>query len=418
MPRWNSAVSAALLVLSLAGRAQAGGAAFLDAELLGGQFFYRGASSSFGGLAQFNGGYAHEFSERSTAFATYQGDYKGFKDVNDLAGGGTLFQQSMDHRVSLKLERKIGERLSLKPRLSYSKEFFRETNDEQWGKGLYDYDRLGVGLVADWPLGRKERPASLSVGYNFFSTSYPNYKSLFSKFGAEVASVNLGGQSNPGSRTLDTLSHQINVDLSAEFSESWNVWTSYNLALRFFRDQHIIDSEARYLSAGRFDQSHSIDAGVGWKPERIFPMFRERIKTSWNLGYRFERSASNQNHFDTDPAIMTFVPNYYAYVENSLTPGVQAVFLPSNASVSLGYTFSLRNYLDRLVQDSDGQYQGEKLSQTNHLISLSASLPIMKRLSFKTSFQWRLSRANTAYEKTYRYNYGSAQYFAGLAFSL
>ena len=413
----GSWAAAALIAFFPAG-AHARGAVFLDAELLGGQFFYREASSSFGGLARFDGGYAHEMSERWTAFANYQGGYKGFKDVNDLVGGGTLFQQSMDHRVSLKVERRIGERLTLKPRVAYSKEFFRETNDEKWGKGLYDFDRMGIGLVADYRLGGEERPALLSAGYNFFSTAYPNYKTLFSKFGAEVASVSLGGQSNPGSRTLDTLSHQFNVDLTKEFSGRWNAWSSYNFSLRSFPDQFIIDSQARYLSDKRLDQSHSLDAGVGYKPERTFSLLRARIKTSSNLGYRFEWSASNQNHFDTDPAILTFVPNYYDYVENSLSPGVQALVSPLDLAISLGYNLSIRNYLDRRVQDSDGQYQGATLSQTNHMVSLGASLPIFKRLLFKTSFQWRLSRANTAYEKTYRYNYGSAQYFAGLAYSL
>lgn len=418
MARGACAALAALIVSYPACLAHARGAVFLDAELLGGQFFYREASSSFGGLARFDGGYAHEMSEHWAAFANYQGGYKGFKDVNDLVGGGTLFQQSMDHRVSLKVERKIGERLALKPRLAYSKEFFRETNDEKWGRGLYDFDRMGMGLVADYRLGGEERPALLSVGYNFFFTAYPNYKTLFSKFGAETASVSLGGQSNPGSRTLDTLSHQFNVDLNKEFSKRWNAWSSYNFALRSFSDQFIIDSQARYLSDKRLDQSHSVDADVGYKPRRIFEVFQARLRTAWNLGYRFEWSTSNQNHFDTDPAILTFVPSYYDYMENSVSPRVQAVLLPLNLTLSLGYHLAIRNYLDRLAQDSDGQYQGAKLDQTNHLVSLGVSLPIVKSLLFKTSFQWRLSRANTAYEKTYRYNYGSAQYFAGIAYSL
>lgn len=409
---------AAFLVSTAVGRASAGGAVFLDAELLGGQFFYREASSSFGGLAKLDGGYAYQASERSTVFATYQGGYKGFKDVNDLVGGGTLFQQSMDHRVSLKLEHKVLERLSIKPRFSYSKEFFRETNDEKWGRGLYDYDRLGMGVVADYHFGEERRPMTLSAGYNFFSTAYPNYQTLFSKFGAEVASVSLGGQSNPGSRTMDTSAHQFNIDLNGEFSERWSAWSSYNLALRSFDDQFVIDSQARYLSDKRLDQSHSVDAGVGYKPRRIFEVFQARLRTAWNFGYRFEWSASNQNHFDTDPAILTFVPSYYDYIENSVSPRVQAVLLPLNLSLSLGYNLAIRNYLDRLAQDSDGQYQGAKLDQTNHLVSLGVSLPIVKSLLFKTSFQWRLSRANTAYEKTYRYNYGSAQYFAGIAYSL
>ena len=109
---------------------------FMDAEVLGGQFFFQEAASSFGGIASLTFGPAWKVSDRSTLFGSYSGNYKGFKDVHDLVGGGQLFQESMDHRLTLKWSRQLSETWAIKPRISYTKEFFRENKDEKWGKGV------------------------------------------------------------------------------------------------------------------------------------------------------------------------------------------------------------------------------------------------------------------------------------------
>ena len=70
----------------------------------------------------------------------------------ELAGGGTLFQQSANGSLGAKWVKRFDGGWSLKPRVGLRQEFFRETVDEKWGRGLYDFQRgitrLAARLVA------------------------------------------------------------------------------------------------------------------------------------------------------------------------------------------------------------------------------------------------------------------------------
>lgn len=378
--------------------------AFLDAEVLGGQFFFQDAASSFGGIASLTFGPAWKVSDRSTLFGSYNGSYKGFKDVHDLVGGGQLFQESMDHRLSLKWARQLSETWALKPRFSYTKEFFRETKDEQWGKGLYDYDRMGGGLAAERNGMLLDRPSRLSFGYNLFWTKYPNYQSLASLFGQELAS------SGPGSRTLDTLSHDLSFEGSLGLSEKWDSWLSYTLSLRDFTDQRVVNQSGSYESFNRSDLANQVNLGFGFKPERrVFG-----LQPSLSLSYRLDFFHSNQNHFDTSQN--QFLPNYYDYLEHGINLSGE-LGSQAGTKASLGYSYSTRGYQDRLAQNTNGLYLGDKLSQETHLISFTLGYPLYRELLAKASGQWKQVLANTAFEKTYRYTFSAMNYFAGLGYS-
>lgn len=384
---------------------------FLDAELLGGQFMYRGSASSFGGIAKVTGGPAFSLSEKSSLFLTYDGNYNGFKSVSDLVGGDQLFQQSMDHTARVKYKYAVSDTWSLKPSIAYTKEFFRETKDETWGKGLYDFDRLTAGVDSEWKMELFQRPASLVASYHFFRTTYPNFRSLGSSLGQEIAT-------NPGSRTLDTLAHQLGGGGSIQLSPAWTLSSSYDLTFRSFVDQKIINSDAQYGTNNRLDIVNGLGIGASFVPQRewTMPMLGTKLRGGMELGYHVEYLQSNQNHFDTDPSLNFFNEAFYDYLDNSISATFSA-FFANKAQVSFGYNLDFRSYLKRHVQDANGQYLAPTLNQTTHILSLTASYPIAKGFSWKIAGHWQKSESNMAFERTYRYNYGAAQYFAGVGYS-
>lgn len=397
-----------LLVLALAFTPAASKAgefsAFLDAEFLGGQFFYQNAASAFGGTAAMTFGPAWKISDRSTLFASYDGNYKGFKDIHDLVGGGQLFQESMDHRLSFKWARQLSDIWTIKPRLSYTKELFKETRDEKWTKGLYDYDRYGAGLAAERNGNIAGFPSRLSAGYNAFWTRYPNYKSLASLFGNELASV------GPGSRTLDTISHDLTFESAFGISPRWDSWLGYTASFRTFTDQYLANSAGGYDSTLRNDFDHQINLGTGFRPNWQLAGFRPSL----SLDYRLELFQSNQNHLDTNQN--QFLQGYYDFLDHAVNISGE-VASKGNSKATLSYSYSRRAYQERLAQDADGLYLSETLTQATHLVSLSLSRPIYRGLSLRASGHWKRVLANTTYEKAYRYTFSAMHYFVGVGFS-
>src|SRR5580658_1170962 len=122
----------------------------VNAQLLGGQYFYNGADHSFGAVASLLAAPYMKFNDQWSLVPLYSGNYNGTQQVQDLIGGGTLFQESQDHTASLKLIRSFEDGWKIKAIGSYSAQFLRETTDENWGDGLYDNRRASGGAETEY----------------------------------------------------------------------------------------------------------------------------------------------------------------------------------------------------------------------------------------------------------------------------
>src|SRR5579871_471916 len=123
-----------------------------------------------------------KFNDQWSLVPFYIGSYNGTKQVTDLIGGGTLFQESQDHTGSLKLIRSFDNGLKLKAIGSYGAQFLRETTDESWGNGLYDNRRTSGGAEAEWSWAKDQ---SVRLAYDYYAIRFPNYTSLESQGDAE-----------------------------------------------------------------------------------------------------------------------------------------------------------------------------------------------------------------------------------------
>src|SRR5262245_44263779 len=91
----------------------------INAQALGGQYFYNGAENAFGTLLSFSGSPFLKLNDHWSLVPLYNGSYQGTKQVQDLIGGGTLFQDSQNHNVSVKGIRSFENGLKLKAITGY-----------------------------------------------------------------------------------------------------------------------------------------------------------------------------------------------------------------------------------------------------------------------------------------------------------
>ena len=376
----------------------------INAQVLGGQYYYDGLESSFGMLSSLVASPYMKFNSQWSLVPLYSGSYQGTKQVQDLVGGGTLFQDSQNHNVSVKGIRSFDNGLKLKAVTGYGIEFLRETKDEGWTKGLYDNRRLSLGTEAEWSWAKEQ---SVRFAYDYYTIRFPNYQSLSSQAAAfgqgrefdapDVLNthnhmVTLGGQTAlPGSGLLETsLSH---------------TWVSYS-------DQHIVDLSGALTPDVRSDRIMTFSLQGTWpvcaaKGARLFG----------SLGYTRTNLSSNQNHYDASQPTPVFNGDYYGYITNSLRTEWTLLSGQAPWTIQLNGTLSRQSYSDRLVQDGAGAY-GTDITRVDYAtVGLSVSYPIAKGFSVKavTALGWNDS--NNTYAKVYQYHYNTQMYLFGFSYA-
>jgi hypothetical protein len=376
----------------------------IDAQLMGGQNFYKGAESSFGGVSSLTLSPYTRFNDKWSLVPLYTGSYRGTKQVTDLVGGGTLFEESQDHTLSTKLIRSFANGLNLKAVGGYGVELLKETKDETWTKGLYDNRRMFGGTEAEWSWA-KDRYVRLA--YDYYRINFPNYQSL------ESVEVSTGlGRELAAPDVLNNTNHSLTV--STQLGLPWNGYAdlSANYTLRQYGDQHIVIESGDLTSDSRHDNSQTLSAEGTW-PVMLHPT--KRLFTS--VIYSWARLSSNQNHYDAQQLV--FTPNYYAYTTNSLTNNWTLLLGDQENPWTLNFNSSLwrQNYANRLIQDGTGVYGTEKTHVDSAYLGLGISYPIAKgfRVAANAYFGWQDS--NNQDNSVYQYHYNTQTYLMGFTYA-
>lgn len=376
-------------------------------DLYGGQYFFGGQSGALNGYGVLNAELAKSYSSSYGYYLSLNSVYTGFKQVNELAGGGTLFQQSLDNSLGLKWIKRYDGGYALKPHVGVTSELFRETKDEKWGQGLYDFTRYEAGLT----LERKTRaglevPWTYQLSWDAYYTRYNRFKSLASEYGAELAAP------DPGSRVLDAVTNQLSYYSQWDLPGFAKAEAFASVAVTGYPQQKVINSAGTYLPATRSDYYELLTLSVSKRYSDAEVL--GGIRPVAGLGLTFDNQVSNQNHLDTDPAHLQFVKSFYDYYEAALSPTLMLTSVSSGFVFSANYSFTARWYPDRLTQTTTGSYTGSKLRQYTGDLALQASYPLADSLDARLRADWGLSRSNNRYEQVYRYNYDSSTYFAGI----
>ncbi|MFH1726006.1 MAG: hypothetical protein ABII00_15470 [Elusimicrobiota bacterium] len=378
------------------------------ARLLGGQYFFEGEKGTLSGNVSVLVAPALIFNDKWTLLPSLSSGYQGTKQVVDLVGAGSLFQERMDHRVGAKLVHSPeGSRWRFKPEVRYKTELLKETRDERWLKGLFDYQSVGAGVEAEYVF---RDPFSVRAGYDYSYTFFPNYNSLES-------SVALDFQGQPlarelvGDSILDAHIHMITLAAGAPLGRRFEGETRLVFQRRSFGKQRVVESSGLLAGETRRDFVTLLDATVRL-PAEMTPDWR--LLASLTAGVA--NAVSNQNSFD---ALRTrFFPSFYNYGEVHAGPRVALAIGDERQPVacSLGARFSYRRYPYRLVQDASGTYQASALHQTAWTVSATLSYPMAPRFSLLFDLQLGRASSNQGFEQFYSYNYSATSYLFGFSY--
>ena len=376
-------------------------------QLLGGQYAFGGRKGALGGDASLSVVPAVRVNEGLSLVPVLTSSYQGTKQVVDLVGAGTLFQEQMDHRLGVRaVIEDPGGRWRFKPSVGYKYELLKETKDEAWGHGLFDYRRLGGGVEVEYLY---RRPYSVRAGIEDFYTSFPNYESLESQAPADLQGRPLAREL-AGRHVLDQ--HGQTVFLAATWP-SGRFEQEGRLAIQHVRypGQHLIDSAGQFGSAVRDDFLTTL----GWSLSMPAELNTD-LHWLGSLSLGADYNASDQNSYGA--ADFKALPNYYDY--GDVNAGVGGKFLYGERGrpvvFSAGVSWSLRRYPYRPPQDSTGLYGGGAQRERFWSFSASALYPMAERWSLVARFQTGRASSNQHYEQMYAYNYTVTNYVCGVSY--
>jgi hypothetical protein len=368
-----------------------------DIRFFSGQHFHDGSASSLSGNFTVQASPAVRFNDRWSLVPTYTGGYQGTRDVQELAGGGTLFQDSTSHGLLVKPVYHAGG-WKFKASAGARYEFLRETEDEDWGDGLFDHRKYSGGVEIEYG-----EAAGGRAGYDYYTLDFPNYQSL------ESAQDPTLSRELTGKDVLNSRNHLASAGFWAPLPGGLRADAAFYFNGRRFDDQPVVAASGSPTAQDRADQvlAASLAFSRPWT-------WGESVRCAAELGVSYNATDSNQNHYDARKTV--FLKDYYDYSQAAVSPRLSAALGGRPWLVSLSGSHSRRDYAERPVQDADGNYLSEKIRAAETTVGLGLAYPIGKNFKARAAGTLGWSDSNMEYEKVFSYNYKIANYLIGFSY--
>lgn len=374
-----------------------------NARLYGGQYFFENQESNLSGNVSVTAAPAISFNPRWSLIPTLFASWRGTKSVQELVGGGTLFQQTQDHSASVKGIFSPTKLWQFKAGGGYRIQLLKETSDEKWGKGLFDFQKPSANIEVERLINEE---TSVRVGYDFYAIDFRNFSSL------ESQKRDLGRE-NATAKTLNTTNHGTYFAAKFPFrflgGQKGSFETSYFFTFRNFSEQKIVLLTGDLSNDLRRDKSQIVTSRF------TLPfLFKENFKMLAEIRGNYNRLSSNQNNFDASKT--QFNENFYAYKEYSVGPNFNFIVGQKPYIFTAGFNYVRRNYDDRPIQDVSGTYGTERIVANEYYANFAVTYPITKNFSIQALGNLGWFRSNMKFEKTYRYNYVTSTYLMGVVY--
>lgn len=385
-----------------------------NASMLGGQYFFQSANANLNVNGTVNAAAAVKANDTWSVMPMFVGNYQGTKGTSDAVPAGSLFQQEMDYRGSVTgIYQTEGSPWKIKPTASYKYEFLRQTANETWGNGLFDYEKIGTGLEAE---NVYKDPFSYRLGVDVFRIRFPNYQSLESK-------APLDPLGNPLARAvfnqnvLDTYNFQASGAGALPYPLENPVVSlsgGYSFLYQYYMDQNLINQKDEVTSGQRNDVLQTLNLGVGYPRAVRFFGGEQRLEARFGLNLSY--NGSNQSFFDV--TTQQYFADAYSYLSYGFGPSASLSWGDQKRPTTVGTSLSWTRlaYLNRQSQNGAGIYTGSGLRQDLYAWGINFSYPISQAFYLKaqTNFLW--ARSNNTFETAYAYNYRTANYLMGFSF--
>ncbi|MFH1859675.1 MAG: hypothetical protein ABH870_01480 [bacterium] len=373
----------------------------VDIKLTGGSSSFESSDASFRGNLDVSLVPVVKFNQKLSLLPQYQGKYTGSKGATELEGGGKLHQKEQEHSLSFKLINKINNGLEIKSKAGYKSLYLRETMDEDWGKGIFDYNKAIAALELEKLFLKKQLQGNLKGCYEYYQIRFPNYESLSSK---SVEWKELSAK-NP----LDYNVHGLFLSSNIFVTPKTRGGLDYNYIHKEYTDQLVVTKQGNFSSDKRKDDIHEAKLSLTY----ILP---EKAKTFLKASYGCKINKSTQNNYDSDiNRRKSFAPNFYGFTEHNLSPQI-TLGLQKNTNLTLSCGYNYKKYTDRDIQDKKGVYQDERLHSKTCSYGMQLSYPMSKGFSLEIGGNINQTKSNMAYEKFYNYNYNCKSYSVGIGY--
>jgi len=298
----------------------------------------------------------------------------------------------------LRLINRISPGHKFKLKAGYDWNYFRETKDESWGDGLFDFEKFTAGIENE--IKNAAGFDKFIVSFDFLEVKFPQYASLASeKYGKEVF---------PGGNILNFNGLNIYLRGLRKIGQKAMLDINVNFLLKDFPDQNVINSLGDYTLTKRKDRNSALNIVYS----RLFGSF------SAGLALNAGANRSNQDHYDADKT--KFVDNYYDYSSYSAGP---VVSFGGRLKFDIAYRYGIKNYEGRLVQKNTplvsathGDYTNAKVENKTHFASMGVAYQLAKNLKLKISGNYFKQSSNQKYEAVYQYEYDTQNIEGGVVY--
>jgi len=327
-------------------------------------------------------GYIYSVNKQHALIGYYQLKFAGPGIGNSVEA--TFSERSQDHYFMLKHLWKINKDLTIKPGISFLKEFFKFGKNEEWGSGLYDLNKLEGGVELNYK-GFFKLPVSLIYKYQLFR--YPNYADLLTMYLTSF-------QEN---KEIENYKSQyISLSINAvPIAKSFNIDIEYDLSLAKYDNKKVLTEEGYTGSAQRSD-THMIG---------IKPRYSMKFMII-SLGLLYNINNSNQNYIygSGQISLPEVIDNFYTYTMYTIKPAFSILF-SKEKYLSLMMSYSGKQYAKRPAQDRVGEFLDVKMKGTSLSAGLSYHSKVNNHFSWSPLYIFAVGDSNNKYERTTRYNY-------------
>ncbi|MBN2097079.1 MAG: hypothetical protein JW714_01220 [Candidatus Omnitrophica bacterium] len=336
----------------------------------------------------------------------YSGLYKKQRQIVNEEEGARLYTTIMSHNLSLMHKHIFSEMLTQRFSGFISLNYNKDTTDESFGDGLYDYRDYGLSFDQQYQLIKNgQDTGTLLIGAKYFFRKYPNYKTL----------ISLATQTAPEEDEKDQNVWGPTLRYTHKFADQLILSLSYDYLFKDFTDKHTLNENGILQDKKRQDNVHYFKLNSDYKLSK---------KLILGLAGEIELNNSNQHYYDTMESASVisddvFVPHYYNYNSYEIRPSLTYLFpLPENKNIvfKLAYAYTVRDYPNRSIKNSTGTYQSELQEDRIHCGFLNISYPLTDKLSLLFNADYTHNISNMAYERYYRYDYDLYHLLSGFSY--
>ena len=335
----------------------------------------------------------------------YSGNYERMRQYITQEEGGRFYNTTQLHNLSTSLRTQHSDEFVSRLTGIATWSLVKETQDEEFGKGLYDYRDFGAALDLRQTLKINDTTQHVYAwGIEYFRRTYPNFKSLIS--------LAAGTAPDTAEKDFDGIKLSFGVEEKLARGISWEFKPS--LLLKYFIDKKTIGDDGVLKSGKRRDQLVSSDLNGYWP----FAEGRWVLSDDNTMTYNH----SNLDFYDSRGTLIlsddVFTKGYYSYFSYRTYPYLtyyHPIGKDKKFALRGGYSFLLRHYPGRKAQESNGAYTDSKQRDIEHGLHVSSSYPISKEMSWVNYFDYTWARSNQKYEAFYRYTFNVFQVQTGIS---